>query len=63
MKLVLQGIYESKEVGVARKLFRKRFAWVQAMREQTGILLEPIARPARMIEGHMEEIWHNGLYG
>jgi transposase len=34
------------------------------MREQTGELLEPIARVARMIEGHLEEIlahWTQGL--
>jgi transposase len=64
MRLVLQGIYERKDVREARKLFRNWCAWVQAMRGQTGELLEPMARTARMIEGHLEEIlahWTRGL--
>jgi transposase len=34
------------------------------MRERTGELLEPMARAARMIEGHLEDIlahWTQGL--
>jgi transposase len=64
MRLVLQGIYQWKDVGEARKLFGNWCAWVQAMRERTGELLEPMARAARMIEGHMEGIlahWTQGL--
>jgi len=64
MRLVLQGIYQWKDVEVARKLFGNWCAWVKAMREQTGELLEPMARAARMIEGHMEGIlahWTQGL--
>ena len=64
MRLVLQGIYEWKNVGEARKLFGSWCAWVQAMRERTGELLEPMARAARMIEGHLEGIlahWTQGL--
>jgi len=64
MRLVLQGIYQWKDVGEARKLFGNWCAWVQAMREQTGELLEPMARAARMIEGHLEGIlahWTQGL--
>jgi len=64
MRLVLQGIYQWKDVEVARKLFGNWCAWVKAMREQTGELLEPTARAARMIEGHMEGIlahWTQGL--
>jgi len=64
MRLMLQGIYQWKDVEVAKKLFRNWCAWVKAMREQAGELLEPIARAARMIEGHMEGImahWTRGL--
>ena len=64
MRLVLQGIYQWKDVGEARKLFGNWCAWVQAMRERTGELLEPMARAARMIEGHLAGIlahWTQGL--
>jgi transposase len=64
MRLVLQGIYQWKDVGEAKKLFGNWCAWVQAMREQTGELLEPMARAARMIEGHLAGIlahWTQGL--
>ena len=64
MRLVLQGIYQWKDVEVAKKLFGNWCAWVKAMREQTGELLEPMARAARMIEGHREGIlahWTQGL--
>ena len=64
MRLVLQGIYQWKDVGEARKLFGNWCAWVQAMRERTGELLEPMARAARMIEGDLEGIlahWTQGL--
>jgi transposase len=48
----------------AKKLFGNWCAWVKAMREQAGELLEPVARAARMIEGHMEGSfahWTQGL--
>jgi len=65
MGLLLQGIYEWKDVGVARKLFGNGCAWVQKMREQIDDLLEPMmVRAARMIEGRLEEIlayWNRGL--
>ena len=64
MRLVLQGIYERKDAGEARKLFRNWCVWVQAMRGQTGELLEPMARATRMVEGHLEGIlahWTRGL--
>jgi transposase len=64
MRLVLQGICERKDLGEARKLFRNWCAWVQAMRGQTGELLEPMARAAGMVEGHLEGIlahWTRGL--
>jgi transposase len=64
MRLVLQGIYQWKDVGEARMLFGNWCAWVQAMRERTGELLEPMARAARMIEGHLAGIlahWTQGL--
>jgi hypothetical protein len=56
--------YERKDAKEARKLFRNWGAWVHAMRGQTGELLEPIARAARMVEGHLEGIlahWTRGL--
>jgi hypothetical protein len=56
LRLVLKGVYERKDVEEARKLFGNWCAWVRAMRDQTGELLEPMARVARMIEGHLEEI-------
>ncbi len=56
MRLVLQGIYERKDVEEARKLFGNWCAWVHAMRKQTGEMLEPMARVARMTEGHSEGI-------
>ena len=56
MGLVLQGIYEWEYVGESQNLFGNWCAWVRAMREQTGELLEPKARVARMIEGHLEGI-------
>ena len=64
MRLVLQGGYERKDAGDARKLLRNGCAWVHAMRRQTGELLEPMARAARMVEGHLEGIlahWPRGL--
>ncbi len=64
MRLVLQGIYERKDAGEARKLFGNRCAWVHAMRGPTGELLEPMARAALMVEGQFEGIlahWTRGL--
>ena len=64
VRLVLQGIYQSKDAEEARKLFRNWCAWVKAMRDQTRGLLEPMAHAPRMIEGHMEGIlahWTQGL--
>jgi transposase len=56
MRLVLQGIYERKDAGEPRKLFRNWCAWVHAMRGQTGQLLEPMAQVAPMVEGHLEGV-------
>jgi hypothetical protein len=53
MRLVLQGIYERKDVKQVRKLFGNWSAWVLPMREQTGVVLEPMVRVERMIEGHL----------
>jgi transposase len=64
MRLVLQGIYERKDAGEGKKLFRNWCAWVHAMRELTGDLLQPMARTARMIEVHSEGTlahWTRGL--
>jgi hypothetical protein len=49
MRLVLQGIFERKDAEGFRKLFRNWCAWMHAIREQTGELLEPMDRVARMI--------------
>lgn len=40
--------------GGNQKMFWKLCFWVNAIREQTMDLLEPMARIARMIEGHLE---------
>ena len=64
MRLVLQGIYESKEASEARQKFQNWCAWVHVMRKETGELLEPMAQAARMVEGHLEGIlahWTQGL--
>jgi transposase len=64
MRLALQGIYGWKDAKEARLQFRNWCDWVLAMRERTGELLEPMARAARMIEGHLEGIlahWTQGL--
>ena len=64
MRLVLQGIYERKDAGEARRLLRNWCACVHAVRGQTGELLEPMVRAARMVEGHLEGIfahWTRGL--
>jgi transposase len=64
MRLVHQGIYERKDVEEARRRFGNWCAWVHAMREQTGKPLEPMARVAQMIEGHLQGIlvhWTQGL--
>ena len=56
--LPMEGCGRSQEA--VRELVRVG----QAMRERTGELLEPMARAARMIEGHMEGIlahWTQGL--
>jgi hypothetical protein len=56
MRLVLQGILQCKDAGVANKLFRNKGARDHAMRGQTGELLEPMTRAALMVEGHLEGI-------
>jgi hypothetical protein len=64
IRLAPQVIYEWRAIGVAGKLFGNSWAWLRAMREQTGALHEQMARVARMIEGHMEGIlahWARGL--
>jgi hypothetical protein len=64
MRLGIEGVYEPKDAGEAPKIFRKWCAWGHAMRGQTGELLEPIVRAARMIVGHLEGIlahWTRGL--
>ncbi len=64
MRLVHPAIYKRKDAKEAKKLFRNWCAWLHAMRGQTGDLHEPMARAARMVEGHLEGIlapWSRGL--
>jgi hypothetical protein len=61
MRLVLQGIHEWKDVGGARKLIGNWCAWAGSMREQTGDLLEPMARAARTIEGNKKTVSWNRI--
>ncbi len=56
VRVAFQGIYGWKDTGVDRKIFGNGCAWVQAMREQIGEVLEPMTRAARMIERHLEGI-------
>lgn len=65
MRLVLQGIYECRHEGAARKKFKE---WCQWVRRKCGqkkhALLEPMAKAANMIESHLEGIlghWKEGL--
>ena len=57
MRLVLQGIYQWKDVGEAKKLFGNWYAWVQAMGERTAELLEPKVRVAWIIDEHLKGIF------
>jgi hypothetical protein len=55
-RLVPQDIYEWKDAEETRNLFRNWYVWLHAMRGQTVEPLEPMARAARMIGGHLEKI-------
>lgn len=64
MRLVMQDIYRCYEVKEARQRFKDWCAWVHAMRDEVGGLLEPMERAARTIEGHIEGVlahWKQGL--
>ena len=64
MRLVLHVIYQWRDAEVAKKMFGNWCAWVKAIRGQTGELLEPKARAARIIEGRLAGIlahWTHGL--
>ena len=64
MRLVLQDVYRSAGAREARQRFKDWCAWVHAMREEAGELLEPMVRAAKMIEAHLEGIlahWKQGL--
>jgi transposase len=47
MRLVLQGIYERKDAGEARKLFQNWCAWVHSIRGQTVDHFEPMPKLPR----------------
>jgi len=53
IRLVLQGIYGSQDDGEINKLFQNRFAWVHAIRGQTGELLKLTAAASWMIDGKL----------
>ena len=56
MRLVRQDIYDLKDPGEARKLFRNWCVWLQPMQGQTGEMLKPMVRAARLVKGHLEGI-------
>jgi hypothetical protein len=63
MRLVLLGIYEWQNVGVVRILIGSWCVSVQATLEQTGELVELMARTVRMLNGYLEGIlayWKRG---
>jgi len=65
MRLVLQDIYQVKEVEQARKDFEMWCQWVMEKAQKTGHeLLEPMVRVARMVKRHLKGIlghWKEGL--
>lgn len=65
MRLILQDIYRSAEVTVARRRFRIWCRWVRwVARWQPGNLLQPMVKVANMVEHHLEGIlahWKAGL--
>jgi transposase len=65
MRLVLQGIYETRKESTARRKFQEWCQWVRRKCSQEGFdLLEPMVRVAAMIEKHLEGIlghWKEGL--
>lgn len=64
MRLILQDIYRCPCVREARQKFEDWCAWVHAMREEVGELLEPMVDVAGMVERHIEGIlahWKKGL--
>jgi hypothetical protein len=54
MRLVLQGIYERKDVEEARKLLCNWCTWLRTMQYQTWDFLELMAFLARMIKWHLK---------
>lgn len=65
MRLILQDIYEEREVEQARKDFKSWCQWVRQKAQQKGHeLLEPMVKVAAMIERHLKGIlghWKAGL--
>lgn len=57
MRLVLQGIYQSKSEGQARKKFEAWSQWVKKESAKAGNeLLQPMEKAAQMITNHLEGI-------
>jgi transposase len=65
MRLILQDIYQEREVEQARKDFKSWCQWVRHKAEQQGHeLLQPMVKVAAMIERHLKGIlghWKEGL--
>lgn len=65
MRLVLQGIYQRRQEGTARREFKRWCQWVVRECDKKGReALQPMRKAAQMIESHLEGIlghWSKGL--
>jgi len=65
MRLILQDLYELRDVGQARRDFQTWCGWVKETAAQKGHeLLQPMVKVAEMVERHLEGIlghWKDGL--
>ena len=61
LRLCFKAFTNGRMPGEVRNSLGNGCAWVQAMREQAGDLLEPMARAARMIERTWMGFWPIGL--
>jgi transposase len=65
MRLILQDIYDVRDVGRARRDFLKWCLWVKETAAKKGHeLLQPMVKVAEMVERHLEGIlghWKDGL--
>ena len=63
MRLRIKCSNERKDANYARHLIRNWCTWDQAVWGRAVELLEPMAREARMAEGHIEGIPADGVQG